>query len=401
MAAYKKFFLIWLFFILVLQLLWGLSPGELAPKLPKPQPLSLHDRFGSIRGRVVSRATGYPIRGASVAVNGVTILTDAEGRFAINELRPGIYDLSYRAAVHGSQVQQDVRVRRNTTATLPTVILAPRAGSVAGKVVNAGNGGPVVGAKVTMGASSTTTDGEGNFSFQLVEPGTYRIVYYAPGNLQVQENISVVEGGTTVPPNVIMPVFPQVHYGSREKRRIAITVDDGFRRDYGLVNLLKSHGVKATAFMVGDAARRHPEFVRYLASSGWEIANHTYTHSNPLEQSSEQIVNELQSAQRVISSITGRQSPFVRLPKGNGDPQVIGAVNGGGYTAAFWSLDLLDTRKNIPLETQVKEVLDKARGGDILVCHFGGNNTSKALSIIIPELRARGFAFVTLSELFE
>jgi peptidoglycan/xylan/chitin deacetylase (PgdA/CDA1 family) len=281
------------------------------------------------------------------------------------------------------------------------VILSSKAGSVAGKVINAGTGGPVIGAKVTVGSSSTSTDSEGNFFFQLVEPGTYRIIYRAPGNIQVQENISVEEGKTTVPPNVLVPVFPQVHYGSREKKKIAITVDDGFRRDYELVNLLESQSIKATAFIVGEAAQRHPEFVRYLASLDWEIANHTHTHSNPLEQSSEQIVNELQSAQRVISSITHRQSPFARSPRGNGDPRVIGAINGAGYTAAFWSLDLLDTRKNVSFETQVSEVLNKAQNGDILVCHFGGNNTARALSIIIPELKKRGFEFVTLSELFE
>lgn len=396
MAAYKRFSLIWICFIAAYQLLASSTAPAPAPKLAP-----IYNHFGTITGTVVSGQTGFPLRDAAVSVNRLSVLTDAQGRFALAELRPGKYTIRYSAPAHNPQHQKDVVVRRNTTTSVPTVILSSKGGSVAGRVVSASTGGPMIGVKVTIGSSSATTDSEGKFFFQLVEPGTYRISYQAPGNIQVQDNIFVGERSIATPPDVVMPVFPQVHYGSREKKRIAITIDDGFRRDYELVSLLKSHGIRATAFMVGQAAQRHPEFVRTLDSLGWEVANHTYSHTNPLKQSDAQIINELQSAQRIITGITHKQSSFARSPQGNGDPRVLSAINAAGYTAAFWSLDLLDTRKDIPLEVQVGEVLGRVRNGDILVCHFGGNNTARALSIIIPELQKRGYEFVTLSELFE
>ncbi len=392
--AHKRFFIFWILVISISQFLMGTRYPSLAvPDIP-----IFSSYCGTIAGEVLSSITGLPIEGAEVKADGFLVKTDDKGHFALSELLPGKYTISYSATGYEPQRQENILVRRNITTYVPNIILSSRAGIIRGKVLNVNSGTPMVGVRVTANSTTTYTDSDGDFYFSLVQPGTYSLFYYAPGSIQVQENIQVFEQADTTVPTVLMPIIPEVSFGNRSKKKIALTIDDGYRVDYELVDLLKKYNVRATAFIVGEAALRHPDFVRYLDGLGWEVANHTFSHTNPLRQDDNQIANELKSAQRVITGITHKQVPFARPPIGTRDPRVINAINKAGYSAVYWTLDLFDTRKGVSLETQISAVLNRAQNGDILVCHFGGNATVEALSVIIPELQKRGFEVTTLSE---
>jgi polysaccharide deacetylase 2 family uncharacterized protein YibQ len=41
------------------------------------------------------------------------------------------------------------------------------------------------------------------------------------------------------------------------------------------------------------------------------------------------------------------------------------------------------------------------KAGDIILCHWGSKGTYGALKKILPELKAQGFEFVTVSELIK
>lgn len=60
----------------------------------------------------------------------------------------------------------------------------------------------------------------------------------------------------------------------------ALTFDDG--PDPGstpaLLDLLQRHDAKATFFMLGCQARRHPELVKRVAAAGHCVANHSFDH---------------------------------------------------------------------------------------------------------------------------
>jgi peptidoglycan-N-acetylglucosamine deacetylase len=60
----------------------------------------------------------------------------------------------------------------------------------------------------------------------------------------------------------------------------ALTFDDGPHPLYTprLLETLERHGARGTFFMVGAAARRHPEIVRRAAEAGHAIGNHTDSH---------------------------------------------------------------------------------------------------------------------------
>ncbi|HYE64432.1 MAG TPA: polysaccharide deacetylase family protein [Pyrinomonadaceae bacterium] len=61
---------------------------------------------------------------------------------------------------------------------------------------------------------------------------------------------------------------------------VALTFDDGPHPDSAprLLDILDRHRARATFFMVGRAAQRHPELVQRIAQAGHAIGNHTWDH---------------------------------------------------------------------------------------------------------------------------
>lgn len=61
---------------------------------------------------------------------------------------------------------------------------------------------------------------------------------------------------------------------------IALTFDDGPHPEDTppLLDLLARHGARATFFMVGKSARRHPDLVARMADAGHALGNHTWDH---------------------------------------------------------------------------------------------------------------------------
>jgi peptidoglycan/xylan/chitin deacetylase (PgdA/CDA1 family) len=86
---------------------------------------------------------------------------------------------------------------------------------------------------------------------------------------------------------------------------------------------------------------------------------------------------------------------------------VLSAVGAAGYRyTVTWDVDTIDWRpvkKDPPGPTAdqiVDKVLGKARGGSIVLMHFGGYHTLEALPAIVDGLRENGYALVTLDEMF-
>src|SRR5690242_3519818 len=70
------------------------------------------------------------------------------------------------------------------------------------------------------------------------------------------------------------------HSGLRETHTVALTFDDGPNANTpAVLDVLKSHDVKATFFIVGKMARTHPDVLRRIAAEGHLLANHSATHA--------------------------------------------------------------------------------------------------------------------------
>jgi peptidoglycan/xylan/chitin deacetylase (PgdA/CDA1 family) len=65
-----------------------------------------------------------------------------------------------------------------------------------------------------------------------------------------------------------------------DKPVLAITFDDGPHHEYtpAVLEILAKYGARATFFMVGELAAKHPDVVRAAAQAGHAIANHSWSH---------------------------------------------------------------------------------------------------------------------------
>lgn len=197
----------------------------------------------------------------------------------------------------------------------------------------------------------------------------------------------------------------------RAGRRIALTFDDGPdpRWTPAIAAILRRENVKATFFLVGSQAARHPEIVRMLQRDGHDIGNHTFTHvalgsGSPRWQRRKQ----LEITEATIAGITGRYARFVRPPYSATSDAVTPKVErelaelaGRRYFITLSDIDSQDWRRPGADEI-VRNVLPKDDTGGVVLMHDGGGDRSEtveALGALIPQLRERGFRFASMSRM--
>jgi peptidoglycan-N-acetylglucosamine deacetylase len=202
------------------------------------------------------------------------------------------------------------------------------------------------------------------------------------------------------------------------KKKIAITFDDGPDPSWTpkILDILKAKNVPAAFFVIGEYASLHPEILKREYAAGHEIGNHTYTHPNfedPAKTTKTQIRWELNVTQRVIESSVGVKTILFRPPFGiDHQPEYAEEVaqlpvaQDMGYLIVGQKIDPHDWQqrdgKPIPAQEIVDATLRQADEGNIVLFHDGGGDRSQtvaALPIIIDTLRARGYQFVSVSDL--
>lgn len=79
---------------------------------------------------------------------------------------------------------------------------------------------------------------------------------------------------------VTNPILGTITRVATDAHAVALTFDDGPHPTFTprLLAVLAAHRARATFFMVGEAASRHPELVREVALAGHAIGNHTWSH---------------------------------------------------------------------------------------------------------------------------
>ena len=69
---------------------------------------------------------------------------------------------------------------------------------------------------------------------------------------------------------------------SHVKGKMALTFDDGPNPLYTprLLDMLKKYNVKATFFVVGSFAEKHPDLINRMDQEGHDLAIHHYKHTS-------------------------------------------------------------------------------------------------------------------------
>lgn len=183
------------------------------------------------------------------------------------------------------------------------------------------------------------------------------------------------------------------------KPMIALTFDDGPSNSTArILDSLEKNGGRATFYMVGNRMNSYPETIRRMVSLGCEPASHTWNHMYITKLSAEALHGNLNQFDEHLQAIAGVRSKTMRPPGGYINSASKQALASYGVPAIMWSIDTLDW-KTRNAQTTVNCVLTQVKDGDIILMHDLYGTTADAAEILIPELTARGYQLVTVSEL--
>jgi polysaccharide deacetylase family sporulation protein PdaB len=188
-----------------------------------------------------------------------------------------------------------------------------------------------------------------------------------------------------------------------DRKVVALTFDISWGEKVAnpVLDLLQQKNVtKATFFLSGPWTLKHPEIAKRIKDMGFEIGSHGYKHDNFSAHSDEWIRDQMAKADQAIQEVTGVKPRLVRTPNGDFNKRVLQTLHNLGYTVIQWNTDSLDW-KNPGVSVMVNRVLTRVVPGDIILMHASDSSRQiqQALPQIIDGLRAKGYSFVTVSEL--
>lgn len=200
--------------------------------------------------------------------------------------------------------------------------------------------------------------------------------------------------------------------GNRNHSRIALTFDDGPNEPYTsqALAILEQYRIKATFFVIGQNARRHPETCRRIVTAGNVIGNHSYHHHKSLcLRRGKTVARDIEMAHQAIYECTGFEPKLFRPPHGFRTPWLMRTVRHLGYTVVTWDNMTSDWKAEKSGDEIVRAILQRAKPGGVIVLHDGRDGRPRydrsqmlqALPIVIETLKERGFDFVTIPELLE
>lgn len=214
-------------------------------------------------------------------------------------------------------------------------------------------------------------------------------------------------------------------HGPRSTKKIALTFDADMT--YGMdtmlhsgkvnsylntdvINILENTQTKATLFLTGLWIQDYPEETKLLAKNSlFELANHSYSHPTfsgycyglpgmapwTMQQ-------QIMKTQELLLSIAGVHNSYFRFPGGCVSSDAMSFLSSQGMKAVNWDV-VGDDGFNTNTQGIIDNVVSHIQNGSIIVLHMNGYpndpKTSEALPVIISDLKAKGYSFVTLSEL--
>lgn len=196
------------------------------------------------------------------------------------------------------------------------------------------------------------------------------------------------------------PVFTRFH---PDGRQVWITIDDGPSPAHTLqiLDVLDRYNARATFFVIGRNAEKHPHLITEILARGHSLANHTHTH--PVRTfwcaTGGTIAREIDACAATLRSTPERPAVFFRAPAGLKNLFVHPVLRRRGMALIGWTVRGLDTVKRDPVAI-AKRIERNTVSGAIILLHEGHRAAKhpefepRCMELTLERLSARGFAFV-------
>ncbi|WP_159324594.1 polysaccharide deacetylase family protein [Streptomyces tendae] len=196
--------------------------------------------------------------------------------------------------------------------------------------------------------------------------------------------------------------------GLGSPRHVALTFDDGPDpvSTPQFLDVLDRLGVRATFFVLGENAARHPVLARELVRRGHEIAVHGWSHDRPWWPSPVRDARELLRAVRVVGEVTGTVPHWYRPPYGILTSGRWAAARGAGLRPVLWTAWGKDWRHDATPASVRATVAADLRGGGTVLLHDTDHASAPgswraalgALPDIVRDCREAGLSVGPLGE---
>jgi peptidoglycan/xylan/chitin deacetylase (PgdA/CDA1 family) len=182
-----------------------------------------------------------------------------------------------------------------------------------------------------------------------------------------------------------------------------LTIDDGPTAAHTarMLDVLQRFDARATFFVIGANAEKHPHLVTEILTRGHAVANHTFTHPawtfwcvGP-----KRIAREVARCSETLRATAERPDRLFRAPAGMKSPFLHPVLAPRSMSVVGWTVRGLDTVSRDA--ARVAERIDKRiRPGAIVLLHDGHQLARdpdfgvRCLELTLERLAARGYRFV-------
>lgn len=210
-------------------------------------------------------------------------------------------------------------------------------------------------------------------------------------------------------------------HGNRNHNKIAVTFDDGPAEEtLEVLDVLREYNIKATFFVVGKMVKGREDIIKLAKKDGHEFGNHTFSHKRLWFKSKKFIEEDIKKCDEELEGL-GITTNLIRFPGlryGLNALHVCKKLKREIISVELLTLNQFAydwfrpwlknkglTKGPIKIDNVVNLTIKRTKNGTILGFHdylqeIGPHpELSTILKQILPELKKKGFEFVTISEL--
>lgn len=183
------------------------------------------------------------------------------------------------------------------------------------------------------------------------------------------------------------------------KKQVALTFDDGPHPEHTqrILDILKKYDVKATFYILAKNVSGNEAILRREVAEGHELGNHTATHQFLPDLSIEVLQQEIKDAEALIEKEAQATVKSMRPPYGAYNQAVALAAQ---MPVVNWSVDSQDWLFRNG-QAMADHVLTTAHDGAIILMHDIHKETADGVEAVVAGLKAKGYEFVTVSQLYQ
>lgn len=208
---------------------------------------------------------------------------------------------------------------------------------------------------------------------------------------------------TQVKPKVHLTDLPPapIYRGHPDKPMVSFLINVAWGNEYipPMLATLKEHKINATFFLEGRWVKENPELAKMIVDSGHEIGNHSYSHPNMANISTEQMKEELSKTNDIIEATTNITPTWFGPPSGAYRDETVEIAHRQGLKTVMWTVDTIDWRKPSP-QALIQRVMSNVHPGAMILMH-PTEPTAKSLDTLITEIHAQNLKIGTVTKLMD